>query len=656
MILATAVMTMAGQVESAQKKNPVWLLGTYPEPREVQSLGGEPFLVAGQALVVTDEQVHPGVAEELARLEAAWRAAGGESLRLLPASQAMQAPLPLNSILVGEFTANAALSRQLFPNWRELQHPEGYTLAVRPNYIALAGASPAGTYYGLKTLRQLLERGPSLRGLLIRDWPELPLRIAYIAGADSLNQRTQALLDMLAESRINAVVSESGAWYSLPQGKEPAQALANYCRTRFIDFIPELQSFGWGHFVLAIDPNTAEGITVENEPLVLPEEGTAWLAHNNVVVTDAAPIGVRSPDGALTYQQGKDYEIVPGVTAGFRPDNPPWGLRRLPGGSISAGQEVRVTYTYAPPDAITYCPEEPCTQQIMRRAITNTMGVLRPTFLHIGHDEPRVVNRDARCRCLGLSNAEIVARDINRLHDYASGAGQRARLMMWEDALNPYHNAPGHRLETAAQMIPKDIVQCVWFYGTTSREVQSNSLKFFTDLGFEVTGSPWADRHYLGNSYDWAQVLAQARRQGNWRVLGIFYTSWDEAWHGLHVAAAYGWNPDAPALEAFYALDRRLYELGLDPWAPPDPGHLARDIAHQASEAGGASVLATDLTDLLQAAKQEIEACRSAWWGYSKDNPLYQDFDPVLALTDQVLQVLSTLTTSDTARTAPDHS
>ena len=54
---------------------------------------------------------------------------------------------------------------------------EGYLLTVTPNGVTISGADERGAFYGLQTLRQLLEQYPAELPLLtISDYPALPHR------------------------------------------------------------------------------------------------------------------------------------------------------------------------------------------------------------------------------------------------------------------------------------------------------------------------------------------------------------------------------------------------------------------------------------------------------------------------------------------------
>jgi hypothetical protein len=137
--------------------------------------------------------------------------------------------------------------------------------------------------------------------------------------------------------------------------------------------------------------------------------------------------------------------------------------------------------------------------------------------------------------------------DIKRMQEYAREADPAIRVMMWSDAVNPYHNGPMLGMETAAELIPRDIVICVWWYEERDWENKiEKSTQYFLDLGFEITGSPWFDR---GTAYRWAETLHRYRQE-NPRVLGNIYTSWaidtEDPWGALDVTAEYAWTIDKP--------------------------------------------------------------------------------------------------------------
>ena len=131
-----------------------------------------------------------------------------------------------------------------------------------------------------------------------------------------------------------------------------------------------------------------------------------------MIDTDASPIIVKDADGSITYEAGKDYVVLPGeVRYGYSWRNAPWQIERVDGGRIAPGQDVLVTYDHAPSGTITYCPSDSRTQAIMKRSIERTIEVLKPRYVHIGHDEPRHINRDRRCKAQKRSKIRMMNQD-----------------------------------------------------------------------------------------------------------------------------------------------------------------------------------------------------------------------------------------------------
>ena len=290
--------------------------------------------------------------------------------------------------------------------------------------------------------------------------------------------------------------------------------------------------------------------------------GTAWFddvavtglkAPNplgNVIVTKTSPVLVQNADGTVAYEEGKDFTVAaPGIKFPYLP-SAPLEIVLLPGSRIKNGDKVLLTYNYAPEGSITCCPSEPLYQEFMRKAVHNAINYLKPKYLHIGHDEPRLMCRDKRCLDRKLTSGEIFVDDIKRMREYALEADPAIRVMMWSDAVNPYQNGPMLHMETAAETIPRDIIQCLWWYEERDYEkLIEQSTQYFLGLGFDITGSPWFDPR---NAHRWAETLYRHGKD-NAHVLGIIYTSWahdfEDPWKALPTAAEYSWTIDKPPFD-----------------------------------------------------------------------------------------------------------
>jgi len=146
-----------------------------------------------------------------------------------------------------------------------VDRPEGYCLSVSPKGVVVAGADPAGTYWGIQTLLQLLRPTGDrveLPGVIITDWPDFPLRAAHLClGEHDLRFVTRIVTEFLPRYKLNAVVLEieSIRWDShpelAPRGPTPAEIgrLCDLARERFIEPIPQIQSGGHCDYFLFRD-------------------------------------------------------------------------------------------------------------------------------------------------------------------------------------------------------------------------------------------------------------------------------------------------------------------------------------------------------------------------------------------------------------------
>ena len=65
---------------------------------------------------------------------------------------------------------------------------EGYVLDVSKDSVLLLGSDAAGVFWGVQSLKQLLGKGTSVGGCHIVDWPDFPIRGAYMFGAPRIDR------------------------------------------------------------------------------------------------------------------------------------------------------------------------------------------------------------------------------------------------------------------------------------------------------------------------------------------------------------------------------------------------------------------------------------------------------------------------------------
>lgn len=151
---------------------------------------------------------------------------------------------------------------------------QGYRLDVAPEAIAIAGHDSGGLFYGLMTLRQLARAGRDagrLPCIAIEDWPDLAVRGAMLdVSRDRVPtmERLLETIDRLAEFKINQIqlYMEHAFAYerheivwrdASPFTAQEIRTIDAFCRARFIELVPNQNSFGHMERWLRHDPYNA---------------------------------------------------------------------------------------------------------------------------------------------------------------------------------------------------------------------------------------------------------------------------------------------------------------------------------------------------------------------------------------------------------------
>ncbi len=158
-------------------------------------------------------------------------------------------------------TDRVGLTLRLTPE--RIPQPQGYELTVEPERITITTHDEAGLFYGICTLIQLLDTmvGATLPGLRIVDWPDFPVRgVLLDISRDKVPtlETTKALIDRLASWKINqfqlytehtfAYRRHPDVWAKAsPFTGEEILELDAYCRERFVELVPNQNSFGHMH-------------------------------------------------------------------------------------------------------------------------------------------------------------------------------------------------------------------------------------------------------------------------------------------------------------------------------------------------------------------------------------------------------------------------
>ena len=377
--------------------------------------------------------------------------------------------------------------------------PEGYVLQVSENLVLIAGSDEAGAFYGLQSLRQLLEKQGGetrIRGVRIRDWPYKPFRgiKLYLPGQENIPFFKRFVRNFAALYKYNKLIVELNAGMRL-------------------DRHPELNA-GWVEFAHNLT------YTRRDRP-----EGP-YRQYQDSSHYDTADGGVlEKQEVADLVQWAREHFIevipeLPSLTHSYY--------------LLTRHRELAEIKEAEWPD--TYCPSNPGSYKLLFDVLDEYIEVMRPRMIHIGHDEwrmpwgvcPRCRNKDPR---------ELFAGDVRKIHDHLAKKG--IRTAMWGDHLlegvtgrrlsprvspsgYPYNIPGGLSAAQVEALIPKDILVFNWFWNDAENRPsdpghygESDDLRL-QELGFQQV---------YGNFTP--EIQNYGRRSSRSSVLGGAPSAWE---------------------------------------------------------------------------------------------------------------------------------
>jgi hexosaminidase len=171
---------------------------------------------------------------------------------------------------------------------------EGYVLSAGPGGVVVGGASPAGVFYGMQTLKQLVRgegREAYIPGVKITDWPSMRWRGVSddisrgpVPTVDYIKKqlRTFAAFKLNMHSFYMEHVFKSSAHPLIgPEGgsltPDEIRDLVSYARRYHIELVPEQQTFGHLHKALRIEKYSQLAEMPNGDVLSPQQEGSYKL-------------------------------------------------------------------------------------------------------------------------------------------------------------------------------------------------------------------------------------------------------------------------------------------------------------------------------------------------------------------------------------------
>ncbi|HLP74784.1 MAG TPA: beta-N-acetylhexosaminidase, partial [Bacteroidales bacterium] len=378
------------------------------------------------------------------------------------------------SVIMGRFdnpiVAELCKSGKLVVNAKN-PGSEGYLLNVTSDRIIIAGSDDQGAFYGLQTLRQLIDagKGKQVQGLNVRDWPAFPFRAIrlYVPGPDNIAFFKRFMSDFMALYKYNKVIIE-----------------LNCMR---LDKHPEVNA-GWIEFSKSLQfsrSNSTEGIRGEEKNSSHFDAGDGFILEKSDV------------KDIVNYARENFLEVIPEIpslTHGY------WLLTRHPELAEYPGDKW--------PD--TYCPSNPESYKLMFDVYDEYIDVIKPKMIHIGHDEWWGAPLNVCPLCKGKDPSELFTGDVIKIHEYMAKKG--IKIAMWGDYLlesvrdkgvqnrtsstGVKYQTPGAvRPEVVQAKMPKDILVLNWFWIDQNKEMELQKFGFRQIYGnFTPNISNWDER------------------------------------------------------------------------------------------------------------------------------------------------------------------
>ena len=352
---------------------------------------------------------------------------------------------------------------------------EGYVLRVTENAVVVAGWDGQGAFYGLQSLRQIIEktggekRAASARCMNVRDWPRMPFRgiRLYVPGPENMAFFKRFLRDFMALYKFNRVVMEVNCMRldrhpEVNAGWIEFSKYMKYTRTSELRGIHG-QARNSGH------QDAGDGHIVEKEDV----REIVRIANNNYI--EVIP-------------------EIPSLSHGY------YLLTRHP--------ELAEYPADIWPD--TYCPSNPKTYGLLFDVLDEYIEVIHPKMVHIGHDEWLGAPLGVCPLCKGKDYSELFAKDVNAIHDYLGKRG--IKTAMWGDFLlesvrgagptkrtsdtgYKYETPGAVRPEVVKASIPKDILIFNWFWKNRERDMELQNFGFKQVYGnFKPNINDWDAR------------------------------------------------------------------------------------------------------------------------------------------------------------------
>ena len=285
-----------------------------------------------------------------------------------------------------------------------IPHNEGFVIAFDGETVTIYSDTDAGVQNGVMSFLQSLDKDNCYGDELIWDYPICPLRgIKVMMPARREIENFKQFIDTMVYFKHNTVMIEIGGAMEYKNHPEINEGWEEYCEfmSEYSGKSKKIQEFTYPWRKNSIHCNNGGG---------------SFLTQDEV-------------KDLIAYCRERNINIIPEVPCTCHCD---YLLIRHP----ELAERCEDPY----PD--TFCPSNPASYELLFDVLSEVIEVFEPEVINIGHDEYYSINVCDRCRKRIISNADLLAEDINRIYDFLSS--KNVKTMMWCDKLMNVEGGAGH--------------------------------------------------------------------------------------------------------------------------------------------------------------------------------------------------------------------
>jgi len=270
----------------------------------------------------------------------------------------------------------------------------------------------------------------------------------------------------------------------------------------------------WTHISVPVQTKSYGDVTIY-AGTYRGDKGKVWMDDfairpaglPDVLRRPGCPFVVKNAKTLQVYDEGIDYEPVPGLVRGKRRAAPGTSLeiRLTKDSRMKPGDKLLVSGYRATAvkggTQVCVCMSEPELYRHFETCAGELKALINPRRWVLSMDEIRMGGTCAGCVARHTDMAHILGDCVTKQYEIIKRTCPEAKVYIWADMFDPKHNAvPKYMLCQGSfvdswRYVPKDLIFLCW-YGRRMRE----QLSFFSERGFRTLCASYYDAKNLDSS------------------------------------------------------------------------------------------------------------------------------------------------------------